>query len=133
MLLDEDVRVDVRTAFPSKIQVHTVASLGISGAEDTFVIGEAIARRCLIVTANKDFVPAYRNHEFRKGRDRRYFWGLIFLKYSTTMSQLEQLKRAVREIDYENDDILTVSSTGIVVRERLDGIDPRQKNPKKAS
>jgi hypothetical protein len=131
VLLDEDVRIDVKTAFAAKVQVHTVPSLGISGADDTFVIEEAVARKCLIVTANKDFVPAYRNHEWRKGRDRRYFWGLVFLKHSTTISQLQQLKLAIKEINHEYDDILTVSSGGFVTRERLDGRAPLPDNLKK--
>jgi predicted nuclease of predicted toxin-antitoxin system len=63
VLLDEDVRVDVKDAFPAKIQVNTVAELALSGKADTYVIEEAIARKSLIVTANKDFVPQYRNHE----------------------------------------------------------------------
>jgi hypothetical protein len=43
VLLDEDVDVRVRVAFPKSLQVYTVAALGISGADDTFVIEEAIA------------------------------------------------------------------------------------------
>ncbi len=119
VLLDEDVRIDVKSAFAKKITVYTVPSLGISGADDTFVIEQAVTKKCLIVTANKDFVPAYTNHEWRKGRDGRHFYGLILLKHSTTMSQLAQLKLAIKQIDHRHDDLLTVSATGEVKRERL--------------
>jgi predicted nuclease of predicted toxin-antitoxin system len=121
VLLDEDIPPELEAAFPRKTQVYTVAGLGMSGAEDIAVIEEAVSKKCLIVTANRDFVPVYRNHEWRTGRDRRYFWGLIFLKNSNTMSKLEQLKRAIKAIDNQFDDILTVSSRGLVTRERLDG------------
>jgi predicted nuclease of predicted toxin-antitoxin system len=121
VLLDEDIAAQLEDAFPRKIQVYTVAGLGMSGADDITVVEEAVSKKCLIVTANKDFVPVYRNHPWRKGRDRRYFWGLIFLKNSTAMSKVEQLKRAIKAIDTQFDDILTVSSTGLVSRERLDG------------
>jgi len=46
----------------------------------------------------------------------------LFL-FSNAISKLEQLKRAIKEIDYQFDDILTVSGTGLVTRERLDGRD----------
>lgn len=124
VLLDEDIADQLKGAFPKKIQVYTVAGLGMSGAEDIAVIEEAVSKKCLIVTANKDFIPVYRNHDWRKGRDRRYFWGLIFLKNSNAIGKLEQLKRAIKEIDYQFDDILTVSSTGLVTRQRLGGRDP---------
>jgi hypothetical protein len=121
VLLDEDIPAELKGAFPRKTQVYTVAGLGMSGAEDIAVVETAVLKKCLIVTANKDFVPVNRKHEWRKGHDRRYFWGLIFLKNSTAMSKLEQLKRAIKEIEYQFDDILTVSSVGLVTRERLDG------------
>jgi predicted nuclease of predicted toxin-antitoxin system len=123
VLLDEDIADELKDAFPRKIQVYTVAGLGMSGAEDIAVVEEAVSKKCLIVTANKDFLPVYKNHDWRRGRDRRYFWGLIFLKNSNAISKLEQLRRAIKEIDYQFDDILTVSSTGLVTRERLDGRD----------
>jgi len=131
VLLDEDVPVELKGAFPRKTQVYTVAELGMSGAEDITVIEAAVLKKCLIVTANKDFVPVYRKHVWREGRDRRYFWGLIFLKSSSVLSQLEQMKRAIQEIDYQFDDILTVSSTGIVTRERVGGRDPLPNYSKK--
>lgn len=118
-LLDEDVRFDVKLAFPPKVQVETVAALGLSGKDDIYVIEEAVARKCLIVTANKDFVPEYRNHEWRKGKDGRHFWGLIFLASSSSISQTDQVRRALKEIDRDADDILTVSANGKVSRERL--------------
>ena len=77
VLLDEDVRIDVKSAFAKKIQVHTVPSLGISGADDMFVIEEAVTKKCLIVTANKDFVPANRNHEWRKGAATEDIFGVL--------------------------------------------------------
>ena len=129
VLLDEDVDVQVRAAFPKSLQVYTVAALGISGANDTFVIEEAIARKCLIVTANKDFVDFYKNHEWRKGRDGRFFYGLIFLKSSRTISQLDQLKLAIKEIEHRYDDLLTVYANGTVTRERLGGRDPKRIGP----
>jgi hypothetical protein len=131
VLLDEDIPPELKRAFPSKVQVYTVAGLGKSGAEDPDVIEEAIWRKCLIVTADEKFAPKYRNHLWRKGRDRRFFWGLVLLKHSTTMRQLDQLKLAIKKVDYKFDDILTVSSTGIVTRERLDGRDPLPEHLKK--
>jgi hypothetical protein len=119
VLLDEDVRADVRAAFPSKVNVATIAELGLSGKHDKDVVEEGIYRKALIVTANKDFVPQYRDHDWRKGKDGRHFWGLIFLAHSTSLSQIEQVRLALKEIDYKSDDILTVSNTGIVTRERI--------------
>jgi len=48
---------------------------------------------------------------------------LFLLLFSNAISRLEQLKGAIKEIDYQFDDILTVSGTGLVTRERLDGRD----------
>jgi hypothetical protein len=62
VLLDEDVRADVKGAFSSKVQVETVAQLGLSGKDDQYIVEEGVLRTCLIVTANKDFVPRYRDH-----------------------------------------------------------------------
>jgi len=131
VLLDEDIPAELKTVFANKVQVYTVAGLGKSGAKDPEVIKEAVWKKCLIVTADEKFVPKYRNHDWRKGHDRRYFWGPVFLKHSTTMSKFEQLKLAIKEFDHRYDDILTVSSTGIVSRERLDGRDPLPEHLKK--
>ena len=125
VLLDEDVSTELKDVFPKKIQVHTVAALGMSGKEDRLVIEEAIQKKCLIVTANNDFVDFYKNHDWRKGHDGRYFYGLIFLKHSKVLTRSQQLKLAIKEIDPRYDDILTVSASGHVTRQRLGGRDPK--------
>jgi len=127
VLLDEDIPDDLKYLFPKKTQVYTVAGLGLSGMEDRLVIEEAVHKRCLIVTANKDFVPEYRNHDWRKGKDERFFWGLIFLKASKSMTQSDQLKRGIKAINPRYDDIITVSATGHITRERIKGRDLKKK------
>jgi hypothetical protein len=96
--LDKNLGPELKKAFGRKIPVYTVADLGMSGADDTRVIEKGVRRKCLLVTANADFVDFYRNHEWRKGRDGRFFYSLIFLKHSTTMTKLQQLKVAVKKI-----------------------------------
>ena len=120
VLLDEDIPDALRTVFPRKTQVSTVAEIGFSGKEDRLVIEEAVRLKSLIVTADKDFVPAYRKHDWRKGKDGRFFWGLIFLKPSKTLTQSEQLKIAIKAIDRQYDDIITVSATGRIHGERVE-------------
>jgi hypothetical protein len=88
---------------------------------DLAVTEEAVARKCLIVTANRDFVPVYENHLWRKGKDSRFFWGLIFLGHSTQLTRSEQLRRAIKEVQPKFDDIIFVSSAGNITRKRLDG------------
>lgn len=119
MVLDEDVRADVKSAFPSSIPVTTVPELGLSGKDDKYVVEEAVTRKSLIVTANKDFLPEYRDHDWRRGKDGRHFWGLIFLAHTASLSQAEQVRRALKEFDPAADDILSVSADGKVDRERL--------------
>jgi len=119
VLLDEDVRADVKSVFPSKVHVDTIAELGLSGMHDKDVVEQGIARKALIITANKDFVPQYRDHEWRRGKDGRHFWGLIFLVHSTSLSQIEQVRLALKKFNSKCDDILRVSPAGTVTTERL--------------
>jgi hypothetical protein len=120
VLLDENLSPELRKLFRTKVPVHTVADWGMSGAEDVRVIEEVVLRKCLIVTANWDFVDFYRNHEWRRGKDWRYFYGLIFLKHSNSLTQAEQLKLAIRHITADHDNLLTVSPTGQVTVENLE-------------
>jgi predicted nuclease of predicted toxin-antitoxin system len=131
-LLDEDIPDDLKSLFPKKTQVYTVAGLGLSGIEDRLVIEEAVHKKCLIVTANKDFVPEYRDHEWRKGKDGRFFWGLIFLRASKSMTQSDQLKRGIKAINPQYDDIITVSATGHISRERMKGHDLKKETARPA-
>ena len=97
--------------------------LGAAGIEDPRVIDKAVHAKCLIVTANKDFVDYYRGHPLRKGSKLPYFYGLIFLKPSKRLSRPEQLKRALKEIAWaetrDHDDLVTVYSDGHTKHERL--------------
>src|SRR5258708_17909484 len=123
VLLDENLGANVEKAFSKKVPVYTVTDFGVRRAEDRIVIEKAVAKKCLIVTANKDFVDHYKKHHWRDGRDGRFFYGLIFLKHSTTLTRLQQLKRAAKKINYLHDDLITVSATGAVKCERLCGFD----------
>jgi hypothetical protein len=129
--LDEDIEADLVSVFPKKTQNYTVSGLGMSGSPDDLVIERAIALKALIVTADKKFVTEYENHDWRKGKDGRYFWGLIFLSPSSHITRSEQLKMAIKGIEARFDDILTVSATGRVTRKRLDGPRPKQFQRKK--
>lgn len=129
VLLDEDVDVQAKSAFARKVMVYTVGGLGLKGKEDRIIVEEAVERKCVIVTANKDFVPEYKNHEWRKGKDGRYFWGLIFLKHSKAMSQSDRITLAIKQIVPLYDDVLTVSGTGLVTRERLGGPAVSKRSP----
>jgi hypothetical protein len=104
-----------------KVPVHTVEDLGLSGASDEIIIGEAISKKCLIVTHDRKFVDLCRNHEYRKGKDWRYFYGLIFLSESTLTAQLRQLKLAFPKIKPQRDNLVNVSPSGIVTVENLEG------------
>ena len=118
--MDENLNRDLGKVFSKKVPVHTVENLGISGAADEIVIAEAISKKCLMVTHDRKFVDMYRNHEYRKGKDWRYFYGLIFLSESTETAQLRQLKLAVSRIKPERDNLITVSPSGIVTVENLE-------------
>jgi hypothetical protein len=87
------------------------------------VIDKAIKRGCLIITVNKDFVDYYRNHAFRKGKKGTFFYGLIFMKPSKSMTRQKQLKAALKEIAWvdtrQHDDLIFVSATGKTRHARL--------------
>jgi hypothetical protein len=121
VLLDENLSRDLEKAFAKKIPVYTVADLGLNGAGDPRIIEEAVYRKCLVVTADRKFMDVYRNHEWRKGHDGRYFYGLIFLTEDKTTGQLRQLKLATPRITPEHDDLIAVSSAGTITVENLGG------------
>lgn len=123
VFLDENLSRDLGKAFPKKVPVYTVDDLGLSGADDQRIIEQAVYKKCLIVTADRKFMDTYRNHEWRKGHDGRYFYGLIFLTEDKTTAQLRQLKLAIPRITPEHDDLVAVSSSGIVTIEKLGGRD----------
>jgi predicted nuclease of predicted toxin-antitoxin system len=85
--LDEQLGPELAGAFGAKAYVYTAIDFGVAGIEDPRVIDEAVHSKCLIVTANKDFVDYYRKHPLRKGSKLRYFYGLIFLKPSKMLSR----------------------------------------------
>lgn len=107
--------------FPAKTHVYTAQSLGVTGKEDTRVIDEAVKRKCLIVTVNKDFVEYYRNHPRRKGKSGTYFYMLIFLMPSR--QRKKQLRLALQTTRWDDtrrhDDLIRVSATGKTRYERL--------------
>jgi hypothetical protein len=124
VFLDECCSEDgLKTCFSEKAHMHVAASFGVRGKEDTAVIDKAVRKHCLIVTVNKDFVDYYRNHPLRKGRKGTYFYGLIFLKPSKVMPRREQLRAALKMIDWrdtrEHDDLIFVSAEGKTRHERL--------------
>jgi len=114
---------DLKDCFPSKAHVYRAKDFGVSGKEDPAVIDHAIKRGCLIITVNKDFIDYYRNHTFRKGKNGTFFYGLIFLKASKSMSRQTQLKAALKEIAWtetrQHDDLIFVSAEGKTKHERL--------------
>jgi hypothetical protein len=114
---------ELRSAFGPKAHVYTAKDLGVAGKEDTPVIEKAFAKKCLIVTANKDFLDYYRNHPRRKGKNGQYFYGLIFLKHSKQFTRKRQLQIALTDIAWEDtrqhDDLIRVSATGQTKHERL--------------
>jgi predicted nuclease of predicted toxin-antitoxin system len=123
VFLDECCGEDLKTCFPPKAHVYTAKDLGVTGKEDTKVIDKAIARGCLIVTVNKDFLDYYRIHPSRRGKNGRFFFGLIFLKHSQTLTRQEQLRIALRSTAWEesrqHDDLIMVSAEGKTKHERL--------------
>lgn len=122
VFLDEHLGLELKTLFGSKAIVLTARDLGVTGTEDPHVIDKAVRSKCLIVTANRDFVQYYRSHPLR-GRVLNYFYGLIFLKHSHIMPRHEQLKRALKQIAWKetrnHDDLITVYANGQTAHERL--------------
>jgi hypothetical protein len=114
---------DLGYVFSPKDHVYTVRDFGIAGKEDTRAIDEAVKRKCLIVTVNKDFVEYYRNHPMRKGKRGKYGYGLIFLKSSKQLTREQQLRIAVRALEWddtrEHDDLVWVAADGKTRLERL--------------
>jgi hypothetical protein len=113
----------LRTCFPKKAHVYIAADFGVRGKEDPSVIDKAFRKGCLIITVNKDFVDYYRNHPLRKGKKGTFFYGLIFLKASKVMTRREQLRAALKEIEWgdtrEHDDLIFISALGKTRHERL--------------
>ena len=109
--------------FGPKAHVYTARDVGVTGKEDTRVIDEAVKRKCMIVTVNKDFVDYYRDHPLRKGKHGKYFYGLIFLKPSKKLTREQQLRMAVDALEWrdtrEHDDLVWVSAEGKTRLERL--------------
>jgi predicted nuclease of predicted toxin-antitoxin system len=67
VFLDECLgREELGHLFGSKAHVYTARDLGVTGKEDVRVIDSAVAKKCLIVTVNKDFVEYYRKHQRRR-------------------------------------------------------------------
>jgi hypothetical protein len=122
VFLDE-CNSDLGHVFGPKDHVYTARDFGIVGEEDTRVIDEAVKRKCLIVTVNKDFVQYYRHHKMRTGKFGTFGYGLIFLKPSTQLTREKQLRIAIRAIEWddtrEHDDLVWVSADGKTRLERL--------------
>jgi hypothetical protein len=122
VFLDE-CNSDLGHVFGPKDHLYTARIFGIAGKEDTRVIDEAVKRKCLIVTVNKDFLKYYRNHPMRMGKRGRYGYGLIFLKPSKQLTREQQLRIAVRALEWddtrEHDDLVWVSADGSTRLERL--------------
>ncbi len=114
---------DLGHVFGSKDHVYTAKDFGFAGKgkEDTRVIDEAVKRKSLIVTVNKDFLQYYRDHPMRKRGD--YGYGLIFLKASKQLTREQQLRLAIRALEWddtrEHDDLVWVSADGKTRLERL--------------
>jgi len=120
VLLDENLSRDLGKAFARKIPVYTVDDLALSGASDQRIIEQAVYKKCLIVTNDRKFMSTYRSLDWRRGKDWRYFYGLIFLTETTTTAQLRQLKLAIPRIEPERDNLITVTASGIVTAENLE-------------
>jgi hypothetical protein len=122
VFLDE-CNSDLGHVFGPKDHVYTARDFGISGEEDARVIDEAVKRKCLIVTVNKDFVQYYRHHKMRTGRHGTFGYGLIFLKPSAQLTREKQLRIAIRALEWddtrEHDDLVWVSADGKTRLERL--------------
>jgi hypothetical protein len=117
------VHSDLGCVFGPKDHVYTARDFGISGAEDVRAIDEAVKRRCMIVTVNKDFVQYYRDHPMRNGKSGKYGYGLIFLKPSKSLTREQQLRAAIRAIKWDDtrdqDDLVCVSADAKTRLERL--------------
>jgi hypothetical protein len=115
IFLDE-CNSDLAHVFGPKDHVYTARDFGISGKKDPRAIDAAVKRKCLIVTVNKDFLDYYRDHPMRKGKWGKYGYGLIFLKPSKQLTREQQLRIAVRSLEWddtrEHDDLVWVSADG---------------------
>jgi hypothetical protein len=114
----------LKTCFAPKTHFSSAKDVGVRGKEDTRVIDKAISKKCMIITVNKDFVGYYRDHPFRKRRNKpSFFYGLIFLRPSKLISRVEQLRRALRDIAWEetrqHDDLVFVDARGRTKHARL--------------
>ena len=122
IFLDE-CNSDLGHVFGPKDHVYTARDFGIAGKKDTRAIDEAVKRKCLIVTVNRDFLDYYRDHPMRKGKWGKYGYGLIFLKPSKQLTRVQQLRIAVRSLEWddtrEHDDLVWVSADGRTRLERL--------------
>lgn len=122
VFLDECNR-DLGHVFGPKDHVYTANAFGIAGQEDTRVIDEAVRRKCLIVTVNKDFVEYYRRHPMRRGKRGTFGYGLIFLMPSRHLAREQQLRIAIRKLEWDDtrrhDDLVWVSADGKTRLERL--------------
>ena len=122
MFLDE-CNGDLGHVFGPRDHVYTARDFGVTGREDLRVIDEAVKRKCLIVTVNKDFLPYYRHHPMRRGKRGVYGYGLIFLKPSKKLTREQQLRRAIRALEWDDtrqhDDLVLVSADGRTKLERL--------------
>ena len=114
---------ELGACFPAKAHIFTAKHLGVSGKEDPTVIDKAVTKKCLIITVNKDFVDYYRDHVWRKGKRGTFFFGLIFMKPSQTLSRTEQLNKALAAIEWNDtrrhDDLILVSAEGKTKHVRL--------------
>lgn len=122
VFLDECLgREEISGLFGSRAHIYTANDLGVTATEDTRVISKAFEKKCLIITANKDFVDFYKNHPARKSG--AFFYGLIFLAPSKSLSRRDQLKKALREIEWtetrRHDDLITVYADAATRHERL--------------
>ena len=113
----------LRCVFGPKDHVFTAQDFGIQGKNDPKVIDAAVRQKCTIVTVNRDFVDYYRDHPMRNGKRGKYGYGLIFLKPSKALTRVEQLRRGVRALEWEDtrdhDDLVWVSADGRTRLERL--------------
>jgi len=122
VFLDE-CNSDLRHVFGPKDHVYTALDFGMAGKEDARVIDEAVRRKCLIVTINKDFMHYYREHPMRKGKHATFGYGLIFLKPSKRLTCEQQLRAAIKDLEWrdtrEHDDLVVASADGKTRLERL--------------
>lgn len=122
VFLDECVgREELAGLFGRKAHIYTARDLGVTGKEDTTVITRAIEKKCLIVTVNKDFLTFYKNHPHRKMSF--FFYGLIFLSPSKTLTRRQQLQKALQETAWaetrDHDDLIIVHADGRSRHQRL--------------